>query len=210
MSSSPSRVLESIGQVHRQLRVPHLGLADYRYLQRVGLRSYLRRTHTQVLIGVLVGMAIVLLPMLAVDYLDIRMGGRVVVGSGDHRLLIINRDHLGLAVLALVAFGAVATWICVVTRYRWLIRRIHEGSRRAMPYWSLDVGEDGLRMVWNQVSAAVPWSDVRDLHSNRTATFLVFDTYFKAIGISHAGFATDAEREAWLAFMKAKIPPATG
>jgi hypothetical protein len=205
MSSFPS-LIESIGLVRWRLQVPHVGLADYRYLQRVGLRPYLRRvTPMRFAVCLLIGLAIGTSLALAVDHWHVWVDGTVGIGAGRHPFLIFEDDDVWMAMAALVAASVAATWLLFVTNYRLLVRRIYEASRRAMPYWSLEVGEDGLHMVWNEVALTIPWSDLKGLQSRSTATFLTFDAYFRAVGISHAGFATDAEREACLAFMRAKI-----
>jgi hypothetical protein len=207
MSSFPSFVPESVGPIRWRLQVPHLGLTDYRHLQRVGLQPHLRGLRpATIAVCALIGLAIGLLPMAAADHWHIWVDGSVAIGSGRRSFVVLEDEDFWMAVIVLVIASVAATWIYFVANYRAIVRRIHQASLRAMPYWSLEVGEDGLRMVWNEVAATVPWSDLRGLHSSPTATFLTFDTYFKAVGVSHAGFATDAEREACLAFMKAKIP----
>jgi hypothetical protein len=200
---------ESIGPIRWRLRVPHLGLADFRQLQRLALRQYTRRpTLLTIVACAAIGLAIGLLPTLAAGYWDVWMDGSVALGIGRRPFLIFEDDLFFWAVTALVIAIVAATWLFFVMNYRVMVRRIYEASRRNMPHWSLEVGEDGLQMVWSKVTMTVGWSAVRSLHSNSTATFLTFDAYFKAVGISHGGFATDAERDACLAFMTEKIPPA--
>jgi hypothetical protein len=199
---------ESIGPIRWQLQVPHLGLADYRHLQRFGLRQHTRRpTPMTSVVCVAIVFVMGLLSPLAARSWDVWMDGSVTLGIGRRSLLIFEDDGFSWAVTALVIAIVAATWLFFVMNYRAVLRRIYEASRRNMPHWSLDVGEDGLRMVWNKVTMTVAWSDVRSLHSTRTATFLTFDAYFQSAGISHAAFMTDADRDAWLQFMKSKIAP---
>ena len=199
---------ESIGPIRWQLQVPHLGLADFRYLQRLAMRQYRRRpTLMTIVVCAAIGVAIGLL-LLAAGHWDVWMDGGVAFGSGRRSFVIFEDDRFSWAVTALVIASVAATWLFFVVNYRVLVRRIYEMSRRTMPQWSLEVGEDGLRMVWTKVIMTVAWSDIRGLQSNGTATFLTFDAYFRAAGISHAAFATDADRDAWLTFMKAKVPSA--
>ncbi|MBN9085895.1 MAG: hypothetical protein J0J01_03210 [Reyranella sp.] len=49
MSSFPDAVAESIGPVRWRLQVPHLGLTDYRKLQRLMLRQYARRSRRTII-----------------------------------------------------------------------------------------------------------------------------------------------------------------
>ena len=200
---------ESIGPVRWRLQMLHLGLADYRHLQRLVLRQYVRRSSrtTRIAVCAAIGLAIGLLPSLAAGYWDVWLDGSVAVGIGRRPLLILEDDRFRWAALALALVGAAGMWLYVVASYRWLMRRLHDTARRTTPHWSLEVGEDGLHMVLNEVTVTIPWTDVRGLQSSRTASFLTLRGYFKALGISHAGFATDVEREACLAFMTAKIPP---
>lgn len=130
------------------------------------------------------------------------MDSSVAVGIGRRPLLVLEDDAFWYVVLAV----AVAIGLCNVVKYRMLVRRIYDTSRGKMSSWSLEVGEDGLHMVWNEVTMTVPWSKLRNVQSTATATFLTVDAYITAVGISHAGFATAADREACLAFLKAKIP----
>jgi hypothetical protein len=198
---------ESIGPVRWRLEVPHLGLADFRRLQRLGMRQYARRsTAKSFAIGFTIGGVIGALVVLVAATSDIWMDSSITMGIGRRRLLVLEDDAFWGVVLAV----AVAIGLCNVVNYRMLVRRIYDTSRRAIPNWFLDVGEGGLHMVWNEVTMTIPWSKLRGMHSNRTATFLTVDAYLRAVGISHAAFAADAEREACLAFMRAKIPPAKG
>jgi len=191
-----------------RLQVPHLGLADFRHLQKFALRQYRRRpTPVTIAVCAAIGLAIGLLPTVAASYWDIWIDGTVAFGIGRRTLLIFEDDRFSWAMTALVIAIVAATWLFFVANYRVIVRRIFNASRRDLPYWSLEVGEDGLQMIWNKVTMTVLWSDVRSLQSNKTATFLAFDAYYKAVGISHAAFAADADRDAWLAFMKAKIAP---
>jgi hypothetical protein len=208
MSSFPDGMLESIGPVRWRLQVPHLGLADFRHLQKLGLRQYTRRPPlVTIAVCAAIGVAIGPLITLAASYWDVWIDGSVALGSGRRTLLIFEDDRFSWAMTALVIAIVAATWLFFVANYRVIVRRIFNTSRRDMPYWSLEVGEDGLQMSWNKVTMTVPWSDVRSLRSNKAATFLTFDAYYKAVGISHAAFATDADRDAWLDFMTAKIGP---
>jgi hypothetical protein len=194
---------ESIGPLRWRLEVPHLGLADYRRLQRLGLRQQARRsTPKSFAIGFAIGGVIGALVVLAAAYWNIWMDSSMAVGIGRRRLLVLEDDAFWCVVLAV----AVAIGLCTVVNYRMLVRRIYDTSRRKMSSWSLEVGEDGLRMVWNEVMMTVPWSKLHSVRSNATATFLTVDAYITAVGISHTGFTTDADREACLAFLKAKIP----
>jgi hypothetical protein len=198
---------ESIGPVRWRLQVPHLGLADFRHLQRLALRQYTRRpTLLTIVVCATIGLAIGLLPTLAVGYWNVWMDGSVTFGIGRRSLILFEDNRFSWAVTVLVIAIVAATWLFFVINYRVMVRRIYEPSRRNMPYWSLEVGEGGLQMVWNKVTMTVAWSDVRSLHSNSTATFLTFDAYFRAVGISHAGFAAAADREAFLTFLRSKIP----
>jgi hypothetical protein len=208
MSSFPDGMLESIGPMRWRLQVPHLGLADFRHLQKLGLRQYTRRpTLMTLVICAAIGVAIGPLTALAASYWDLWTDGTVAFGIGRRTLLIFEDDRFSWAMTALVVAVVAATWLFFVANYRVIVRRIFNASRRDLPYWSLEVGEHGLQMIWNKVTMTVLWSNVRSLQSNKTATFLTFDAYYKAVGISHAAFATDAGRDAWLAFMKAKIAP---
>jgi len=196
---------DSIGPLRWQFEVPHLGLADFRRLQRLGLRQHTRRsTSKSFAIAFAIGGAIGALVVLAAAYSDIWMDSSMTVGIGRRRLLVLEDEAFWGVVLAV----AVVMGLCTAVNYRMLVRRIYDTSRRKMPTWSLDVGEDGLHMVWNEVTMTVPWSKLRNVQSTATATFLTVDAYIPAVGVSHAGFAADAEREACLAFIAAKVPPA--
>ena len=204
MSSFPSRTVDPIGSIRWQLQVPHLGLADYRRLQRLGLRQQARRsTPKSFAIGFTIGGAIGAVVVLAAAYWNVWTDSSLAVGIGRRRLLVLEDDAFWYVVLAV----SVAMGLCTVINYRRVVRRIYDTSRSKIPTWSLEVGEDGLRMVWKEVTMTVLWSKLRRVQSNATATFLTVDAYITAIGISHAAFATDAQRDACLAFMRSKIPP---
>jgi len=145
-------------------------------------------------------------PTLAAGHWNVRVGGNLAFGIGLHTLLIVEHHRIQWALIALALAGAVVTWLFLVANYRVLMRRIYDTSLRTTPHWSLEIGENGLYMVLNEITATIPWLDVLSLQSSMTASFLTLKGYFKALGISHAGFATDADRDACLAFLKAKIP----
>jgi hypothetical protein len=209
MSSFPDAVAEAIGPVRWRLQVPHLGLADFRRLQSLMLRQYARRSRrTMIAVCAAIGLAIGLLPTLAAGHWNVWLRGSLAFGIGLRTLLIVEYDRVQWALIALALASAVVTWLFFAVGYRVLIRRIYDTARRTTPQWSLEIGENGLHMVLNEIAATIPWSDVLSLQSTKTASFLALKGYLKALGIAHAGFSTDAERDACLAFMTAKIATA--
>ena len=123
---------ESIGPVRWRLQMPHVGLADFRHLQRLLLRQYAKRPSTPRLIAIWIAIALAfgLLPDLAVHHWNIWLDGNMAVGIGLRPLPLIEQVRFRWVVFALVLAGIFAAWLLYVLSYWILIRPIYDGSLR--------------------------------------------------------------------------------